>query len=367
MRRAAADATGAVRAALASLLLSAALAASVTAQPYESDHAVILIYHHVSANTPASTSVTPEQFESHLDFLAEEGFNVLPLTEVASALAEKRPLPPKAIAITFDDGYRSVYEEAMPLLRARDWPFAVFVATDAIDRGAPPYLTWDHLRELSHLGATVLNHSSSHDHLIRRRLGESEAGWRRRVRDDIETAQRRLDEELQDSPKLFAYPYGEFTAELEEIVADLGYVGFGQQSGPAGWTSDLLHLPRFPVARAYADVDSLRDKIYSRPIPVTVIEPDSHVLPGDPVRPELRLEIPDGPYRRSAMRCYVAGQPPADVAWDGDVATIRAKQALGAGRSKYNCTMPSTTEPGVYHWYSHPWIKPNFDGSWYAE
>lgn len=367
MQRAAADEQRLSTAALALLFLCAAFAGSALAQPYESDHAVILIYHHVSADTPPSTSVTPAQFESHLEFLADEGFNVLPLTEIANALAEKRPLPPKSIAITFDDGYRSVYEEALPRLRARGWPFALFVATDAIDRGAPPYLTWDHLRELSHLGATVLNHSSSHDHLVRRRLGESESGWRRRVREDIEAAERRLDEELSDSPKLFAYPYGEFTAELEDIVADLGYVGFGQQSGPAGWTSDINHLPRFPVARAYADVDALRDKLYSRPIPVTVLEPDSRLLPGDPVRPELRLEVPEGPYRRSAMRCYVAGQPPADVSWDGDIVTVRSKEALGAGRSKYNCTMPSTTESGVYHWYSHLWIKPNVDGSWYAE
>jgi peptidoglycan/xylan/chitin deacetylase (PgdA/CDA1 family) len=299
--------------------------------------------------------------------LADEGFNVLPLTEIADALASKRPLPPKAVAITFDDGYRSVYDEAMPRLRARDWPFAIFVATDSIDGGAWPYLTWDHLREMSHLGATVLNHTSSHDHLLRRRLGESEAAWRRRVRDDIEAAQQRLDEELESSPKLFAYPYGEFTTELENIVAELGYVAFGQQSGPAGWTSGTEQLPRFPVAKAYADVDALRDKLYSRPIPLTVLEPDSRVLPGDPVRPELRLEIPNGPYRRDALRCYVAGQPPADVSRDGDIVTVRATKPLGAGRSKYNCTMPSATESGVYHWYSHLWIKPNSDGSWYAE
>ncbi len=353
--------------ALGSLALCAILVGNAFAQPYENDHAVILVYHHVSEETPASTSVTPAQFEAQLDFLADEGFNVLPLPQIATAIANREPLPRKSVAITFDDGYRSVYDEALPLLRSRGWPFAIFVATDAIDRGAPPYLTWDHLRELSHLGATVLNHSSSHDHLLRRRLGESDSAWERRVREDIQAAQERLAEELGASPMLFAYPYGEFTNELEALVADLGYVAFGQQSGPAGWSSGRERIPRFPVAKAYADIDALRDKLYSRPIPVTVVDPASRVLPGDPVRPELRLEIPDGPYRREALRCYVAGQPPADVSWDADVVTVRAKQPLGAGRSKYNCTMPSTTEPGVYHWYSHLWIKPNFDGSWYSE
>jgi len=67
------------------------------------------------------------------------------------------------------------------------------------------------------------------------------------------------------------------------------------------------------------------------------------------------------------MRCYVAGQEPALVSWSGNIVTIRARAPLGAGRSKYNCTAPSATENGVFYWYSHLWIQPNDDGSWYPD
>jgi hypothetical protein len=66
------------------------------------------------------------------------------------------------------------------------------------------------------------------------------------------------------------------------------------------------------------------------------------------------------------MRCYVAGQPPAAVEWEGDVATVRAREGLGPGRGKYTCTVAST-EAGVFYWYSHLWLQPRDDGSWYSE
>jgi hypothetical protein len=63
----------------------------------------------------------------------------------------------------------------------------------------------------------------------------------------------------------------------------------------------------------------------------------------------------------------VAGQEPAIIEWRGDVAAIRSRAPLGAGRSKYNCTAPSTSISGVYYWYSHLWIQPRDDGSWYPD
>ncbi len=67
------------------------------------------------------------------------------------------------------------------------------------------------------------------------------------------------------------------------------------------------------------------------------------------------------------MRCYVSGQSPASVEWKDDVAAVRAREPLGPGRSKYNCTAPSNREPAVFHWYSYLWIQPRDDGTWYSE
>jgi biofilm PGA synthesis lipoprotein PgaB len=345
--------------------LLALVCAQVSAAARAADHAVVLVYHHVSDRTPASTSVTPEVFEKHLDYLAANDFAVLGLSELVQSLAEGRPLPPRAVALTFDDGYASVYREALPRLERRAWPFAVFVAPHAIDRASSLYMSWEELRDLERRGGSVGNHSTEHGHLIRHAPGESESAWRRRVRDDILQAQARLEAELDHPLKMLAYPYGEFDAPLEALVKELGFVGLGQQSGPVGPHSSQQHLPRFPVATGFDDLASLGEKLRSRPLPVTVLAPTDRILEPGSGPPVLRLRVPEGSYRRVDMRCFVAGQASARVEWEGDVAVVQAREPLGPGRSKYNCTAPSSEETGVYYWYSYLWIQPNDDGSWY--
>lgn len=328
-------------------------------------HAVILLYHHVSEETPASTSVTPGTFEDHLEYLAD--YNVVSLEAIVSAIENGDALPPDAVAITFDDAYESVYTQALPRLERRGWPFTVFASTDYIDDDYGGYLSWDQLREIERRGGTVGNHSRAHRHMIRRRPGELSAEWRDRVAADIRHAEARLADELQAPLTYFAYPYGEFDRDLEAVVAELGLVAFGQQSGPVGPASDRRHLPRFPVATAYADLDSLGDKLDSRPLPVRVLAPDSRVLAADAGPPELRVRIPEGRYDRERLRCFVTGQEPARINWRGDQATILARAPLSPGRSKFNCTVPARDESGVFYWYSYLWIKPRADGSWYPD
>ncbi|NGX16491.1 polysaccharide deacetylase family protein [Wenzhouxiangella sp. XN24] len=331
------------------------------------EHGVILLYHHVSDDTPPATSVSPDVFSSHLDHLAAQGYNVIPLDTLVAGLRGRGSLPPNAVSITFDDAYSSVFTHALPMLERRGWPFTVFVSTDYIDKSYGGYMSWAQLRAIEMRGGRIGNHSSSHRHLVRRLPDESEAAWRRRIAADIEHAQARLEAELAAPLQMHAYPYGEFDGSLEALLHEMDYVAFGQQSGPVGRNSDFRSLPRFPVATGYADLESLAEKLRSRPLPVEVVSPDSRVLAPGAGPPLLKLRIPPGGYDRRRLSCYVSGQAPAQVTWDGDIALVRAQRALRPGRSKFNCTAPSSEIPGVYFWYSHLWIRPNDDGSWYRE
>ena len=96
--------------------------------------AVVLQYHHVSDETPASTSTSPERFAMHLEYLSEAGFDIVPLHDLVDALRAGQPLPDKAAAITFDDGYISIYDTAWPMLKAKGWTFTVFVNTEPHDQ-----------------------------------------------------------------------------------------------------------------------------------------------------------------------------------------------------------------------------------------
>lgn len=327
---------------------------------------IILQYHHVDHGTPASTSITPELFDRHIEYLRDNQYAILPLEDAVNAIRKNQPLPDKAVAITIDDAYRSVYTQVYPRLKALRWPFTVFVNPAAHDSGKGHYLSWDQMREMSRDGVTFANHTHTHLHMLRMKPGETEISWLHRVRQEIETAQQRLREELGHAPALFVYPYGEHNPALRKLVTELGYVGFGQQSGPAGPDSDFAALPRFPMAAGFASMARFPEKLNTWPLPVISVAPENAVLEGDSDFPELRLTLADADYRRDAVTCYISGQGRGMQMWQDNTLVVKPGQALSAGRSRYNCTAPNMKNGG-YYWYSHTWFKKRADGSWYAE
>ena len=60
--------------------------------------------------------MTPAAFDAQMDYLARNGYTVIPLARLAALSARREPLPRKSVAITIDDGYRSTYEVAYPIL-----------------------------------------------------------------------------------------------------------------------------------------------------------------------------------------------------------------------------------------------------------
>ena len=328
----------------------------------------MLQYHHVSADTPGITSVTPEQFAAHLDYLEREHFEVLPLRQVVDAITHARALPERCVAITFDDAYRSIHDTAWLMLRARDMPATVFVSTAGVDRGLSAFMSWKQMREMAGKGITFENHSHSHGHLLRRLVNESQEDWEQRIAFDILTAQNRIAEEIGEAPQLFAYPYGEYDTALADMVHSMGMVAFGQQSGPVWPGADPAALPRFPMNITYASMRTFPTKVSSRPLPIRSAEPFDPVLPVDEWRPTLTLRFLPGAPQPERLTCYSNGSPAVEYHWgQGTPKTVqlRAKGRLHVGRNRYNCTLPAGD--GRYYWYSHLWIRPKADGSWYTE
>jgi biofilm PGA synthesis lipoprotein PgaB len=330
------------------------------------DQIIILQYHHVDRGTPAATSITPQLFEQHIKYLQEHDYAVLPLASAITALRNGQPLPERAVALTVDDGYQSVYTEIYPRMKKLRWPFTVFVNPAAHDSGSRHYLSWDQIHEMSRSGVVFANHTNTHPHMLRMLAGESEAEWLQRIKSEIRTAQQKLQDELGQAPMLFVYPYGEHNPALRKLVSRLGYVGFGQQSGPVGPQSDFSALPRFPMAAGFASMERFMEKLNTRPLPVISVTPENPVLPGDDSLPELRLTLGEGDFQRSAVSCYISGQGRGRIAWDGNTLVVMANKPLPVGRSRFNCTAPSEKD-GSYYWFSYAWFKKRPDGSWYEE
>ena len=338
------------------LLCSAAVAPAAVKSP---SHAAILLYHHFGSDTPPATTVSIELFAQHLQYLAEHDFTVLTLQNIISHLQEDETLPPRCVAITVDDAFLSVYAEAYPRLQARGWPLTVFVSTEGVDRGYRGYLSWDQMREMAAHGVSFAPHSHTHGHLVWREQDETEGQWEARVRKDILTSQRRLQEELGAVPALFAYPYGEYSVRLREIVLDLDLVGFGQQSGPVWSGSDFGVLPRFPMANGFAKMSEFRVKVNSLPLPVLRVEPVEPLLTTDEKQPILKLWLAPGDYQIELLACYASGLGRIPMRWidrGNGILAIRADMSLPLGRSRYNITAPDLSGRRFY-WYSHLWIR----------
>ena len=332
-------------------------------------HCVILQYHHFSDATPRSTSVTPQQFAAHLQYLDENDFKVMALRDVVLALYHQLDLPDRCVSLTVDDAFQSVYDNAYPMLKPYGWGMTIFVSADPVDRGLNPYMDWDQLRELAANGFAIENQGHSHIHLLRKRKAESDRDWLNRIAADIDQGSARIHAETGTQPTLFAYPYGEYNPAIQQLMTARKLIGFGQQSGPAWPDANFAALPRFPMAAQYADLPGFNTKVNTLPLPVVRADPVDPLVDPSDRRPALELTLAPGRYSRTNLRCYVSGRDNVDMQWvtgQPDTVRIAPRFDLSPGRHRTNCTMPSD-QRGRFHWYSHNWIVRKPDGGWYAE
>jgi peptidoglycan/xylan/chitin deacetylase (PgdA/CDA1 family) len=151
-----------------------------------------------------------------MEYLARNGYTVIPLKRLARFLQGKEPLPAKTVAITIDDGYRSTYEIAYPILRKFGFPATVFLYTDFV--GASDAMTWPQMKEMMASGLIDIEpHSKSHANLALRLPGETDAKYKERIKREVDVPVAVLRERLGDSSFTYAYPYG----DVNEWVVDL--------------------------------------------------------------------------------------------------------------------------------------------------
>ncbi|MEQ8246764.1 MAG: polysaccharide deacetylase family protein [Alphaproteobacteria bacterium] len=339
---------------LVGLLAGATLLGSgipVRAQGAQDSGAVILMYHRFGEDDYPSTNIRIEQLDAHLTVLREGGFTVLPLPEIVAAFERGDPLPDRAVAITIDDAYRSIYDIAWPRFRDAGIPFTVFVATEPIDRGLGNYMTWDQLRELHAAGVTIANHTVSHLHMPDRDLATA--------RVEIERAQARLTEELGAAPTLFAYPYGEASQAIAEIVREMGFVAaFGQQSAVAFKDHDRYYLPRFALNENFGEPDRFNLIVNALPLPVSDVTPADPTVTVNPPPFGFTVEPPAGDIGR--LNCFAfAGGGAVELTLQrlgGMRVEGRFAEALPRGRTRINCTMPA--QDGRWRWFGMQYYVP---------
>jgi len=227
-------------------------AISVTFLPLVADGEVrtakvpILMYHYLSDAPPNADiyrrdlSVPPSLFDAHLDRIAAEGYTVIRLYDLVAYLTEGTPLPEKSVVLTFDDGYRDNYENALPLLQEHGMTATFFVVMEFINRERPEYLTWPMVQEMAAAGMSIEAHGVDHTTL------------RGRSRADLEFQAIRSYETLQNAlgvrARFISYPAGEFDEQTIELFQRADYwAGFTTVQGATHSSNDLFRLPRVRI------------------------------------------------------------------------------------------------------------------------
>ncbi|MBI3619288.1 polysaccharide deacetylase family protein [Candidatus Peregrinibacteria bacterium] len=210
------------------------------AAPTPSVKIPILMYHRIRAykgTGPMSklTNVSPQTFRAQMHWLADHGYYTVTLDAMVKLLHGDEPGLAKPMVITFDDGYRSQLEEAVPVLRSLHFTAAFYMITSHIPH--PDFMHKKELQALANEGMQIEAHTVHHDDLRTiskqqqiKELAESKAAI----------------EEITGKPVLhFAYPDGGFTHSISARVGSLGYMtAVTINSGFATSKNNLLELPR---------------------------------------------------------------------------------------------------------------------------
>jgi peptidoglycan/xylan/chitin deacetylase (PgdA/CDA1 family) len=180
----------------------------------------ILCYHRFGP-TRSSMTLTAQAFEAQMEYLAQNGYRVIPLAQLAPFLDGKEPLPRKTVAITIDDGYRATYQIAFPILKKYNFPATVYLYSDFA--GAADALTWPQMQEMVRSGLIEIQpHSKTHANLTVRLPGESEAKYAERIKREVDAPIGAIKDKLAASTFSFAYPYGDVNDTVVDLLARQG-------------------------------------------------------------------------------------------------------------------------------------------------
>lgn len=320
-------------------------------------HVVCFVYHRFGDTRYPATNISVKDFEAHLAHLVENNFQVLSFSGAIAYLRSAEPARKTAV-ITIDDGYKSFFNNSLPLLKKYALPATLFINTKTV--GGGDYMNWEELAEVAKSNIEIGNHTHSHHYFLK----ESVSSRYNTFRQEVELSQTTISERLHIVPQVFSYPYGEFDTQMKNIVRNAGFVAaVGQNSGVIYPGTDLFMCPRFPMSEAHSSPAKFVEKASMRALKVLTISPDNFDMPDDK-KPLLTLVIDNTDLLLRQLQCFVQnGECEFHIRENSNkqtTITIQATKAIsGRRRTLYTVTVPDKN--GTWHWYSHLWINNQID------
>jgi poly-beta-1,6-N-acetyl-D-glucosamine N-deacetylase len=252
------------------------------------------MYHRFEENKYPSTNIKIADFIKHINLIKKNQFKfVNPNFFEENLLNHKYE---KKILLTIDDGFKSFFDQAWPILKKEKIPFILFVNTREV--GTRGYMNWKQIKEISkekfaHIG----NHSYSHEYLIDMKNQE--------IIDDINLAISDFKHNLGYNSPFFSYPFGEYSNNFKNIINNLGFkYAFGQHSGVTDETKDFYELPRFPINETYGEIKRFETILKTIPLKFKSIIPEEKYIQDVNNPPEIIIEFFENTINLKLLNCY---------------------------------------------------------------
>jgi peptidoglycan/xylan/chitin deacetylase (PgdA/CDA1 family) len=194
----------------------------------EKAQVIVLGYHRfVEKVRRPDTEITPADFEAQMQQLKDQGITVIPMHDLLAWKRGEKNIPARSAVITLDDGWKSQYEVAWPILKKYGYPFTLFLYTDYV-KGGPKSggesMSWEQLAEMRDAGADIEDHTASHHDLRGKRGGRAqEPDYEAWLWNELDGSKQILEQHLGIKISALALPYGYYNEHVKEVAKKAGY------------------------------------------------------------------------------------------------------------------------------------------------
>jgi len=225
---------------------------------------IIFCYHRlVDKIRYPGTEITPAAFEAQMKALKDRGITVIPMQDLLAWKRGEKNIPPRAAVVTFDDGWKSQYEVAFPIMKKYGYPFTMFIYTEGVRGGAlggGEAITWEQLADMRDNGVDIEAHSATHQDLReghnimlisggkRTRTKLTGPQYEQWMQNEVVGSKQLLEQRLGIKVNCFAVPFGNYNEHVKDIARGAGYEAmFTVYGQPITFTSPLDSVGRYAI------------------------------------------------------------------------------------------------------------------------
>jgi len=298
------------------------------------------MYHRFNENKYPSTNIQMDIFKKHIEIIKKSNYNFHNPYQFNHLF--NNPKLNKEILLTVDDAFTSFYEVAWPYLKKNKIPFILFVSTEPV--GKRGYMTWDQIREIKDKDfALIGHHSHSHEYLVDKKSEEFIT--------DIERANKIFLKEIGYIPKLFSYPFGEYSKFMRDYISQNFDFAFGQHSGVIDLNKDKFELPRFPINEKYGELNRFKSIINYYPLEYKKLLPFEKKLTPNTNPPKFVVEFFKEQKNINNITCYsneLDEWKKSKINFSNETLSIEFRGPFKPRRGRVNCSL---NDNGKWRWF----------------